>query len=284
MRIDARHFDGADGPVVFGPYVGEFGHEVRAWLSYLNAWIRQLEPSRITVLHRPSSGGLYDHLGVAKSCCEDTFEASEFLSTNSDDVFNRTLDAAGEGTVVYPPRGSAGMSIRKDRTHLGEPKSPRVHNPIVGIFARNRAHRPQHNYQLWNEVVEDLATRMPTASFWAIGVSDMNRPIRNTEDHRVSRGDGAARRVMRCISMCDLIVGESSGGMHLACAMSRPSMVFGEARVERRYYSDQHPSVPVRFIGDTRPQPHNVAREAHRVLAAAQGDEKWMRYLAQWRR
>jgi hypothetical protein len=148
----------------------------------------------------------------------------------------------------------------------------------IGVIARDRAFAPDRNYPdpMWEEALANLQRRLDDAGvdyhIRFLGAQGHVRAFEGTRRYDMRTAPNEITNFIDEISQCNLILGESSGGMHLALATGQPCVVFGEDRIRPRYHGVNWHDAPLHFIGSTRPGPAIVARQTHRMIAALAGD------------
>ena len=291
---------------VFGPYVGEFGHEVRGWSPMIRAWMQEHECDNVVIVAYEGREPLYQEaIGAGAEFLPIPTDLIRAYDVNADcmGLLGPHTEGAMDKLQSYVDRSLAesfGEHVRFDHKHprgglgwacevadhgipihFGLPDPPQVvagEPVVVGIIARGREYCPHRNYKGWEQVVENIRKRMgDQARIVCLGATTENLFIDGADtDARVTPYRLAA--CLKSFEPCHVIVGESSGGMHLALAAARNCVVFGEARVHRRYINDNWHRVPLRFIDGLAPAPEIIGREVHRMVAGLGGDDRYQNW------
>jgi hypothetical protein len=295
--------------VIYGPYVGEFGWEVHAWAPHVCTDIslhaeeghterriivcpvgsealysRAVEHgAELFTINRPegvsaewmslSPNSPTDAIVAIKSEIEARFGAVRYHepqpgSKYAQDITDNRVDSPRHDYSVSGPHGP------DESKYLGPgKKSQKI---VIGVVARGRKDLGQErNFAGWDELVLSLRNRMPGCEVRSLGTEAGNRHFGEI-DLRTYPDAGLfitnARR-------CHLLVGESSGTMHLAVAAGVPSVVFGPDRGRERYRRDNVCGVPMMFIPSTEPNPVIVARQVHRLIQTLRGSNEYINQL-----
>ena len=229
--------------VVFGPYLGELGHEVRAWAPYVRHCISELPKGQTPiVISKPGHSVLYP-TGV-RYIPFDLIELrpSDFMATS---VIPSALDlrritdmqdAIGQtGNVfqqIQPGRSSAyalGLQPRKSFQLLIPPPSQNQYR--VGVFVRDKqdvgADR-NLGREFWNEAIEYVIPKMlGELHFIFMGQTPGNlvladfEPLRSEPrrcwcSNQHGSGEYSLGDTVHALRLVNVVWGESSGPMHLA--------------------------------------------------------------------
>lgn len=288
---------------VFGPFLGEFGHEVRGWSPYIRAQIQANPGDNIVIFAYEGREPIYQEaIGAGAVFVPMALDFLQDLKVNPDcmgvigpekeaayarsrqflDNFMTRTYPGHQFDLVEPKDGMRYAMARAAEgvpIHFGLADPPEATKPvIIGIVAR---HRQEPNYvgrnyptEKWEQVVRVINRRLgPEVAIRSIGADKVNRHIDGTQNCLTTMDN--VRGVLEAMEKCHMVVGESSGGMHLALAAARPCVVFGESRVHQRYIKDNWFKAPLHFTEGLRPDPFVIGREVNRMIAGLRGVEKW---------
>lgn len=228
--------------VVFGPYMGELGHEVRTWAPYCQALMQTMpEGTKFYAISWPGRGVLYP--GCSFFGWQPPQGVPEWMTLQHNRQFNWDWikDRFPYDQIYMPnPGGKAALAAYPKAKFMGVGVTPWKPKPIerITVFARNRKDLgTNRNYPHWDRVVQLLHNRWPTAALVAAGTTQGNWKPAGTMDLRWPFEDpqsleGAAKAIARS----DLVIGESSGPMHFALSIcGRPISVLCKPGIAARY-------------------------------------------------
>ncbi|MHA2427216.1 MAG: glycosyltransferase family 9 protein [Candidatus Hermodarchaeia archaeon] len=219
------------GKLFAGPFVGEFGWELFAWQAWLRKHVRQHDYKEVVVATRPERFFFYEDF------------ATHFVS-----VVPRGGQACmchyngGRVPKIQAFRGyrKIAPSERRSDKHSGRfikwgQKKPECAYDLL-LHCRSRTHRPDSNWAIkkWEALVAQFrsfriaAIGTLGAAFCPAGVVDLRGiPLKDLVDVMASS---------------DLLVGPSSGPMHLGSLCGIPHLVWsGESRNKPRYEKRWNP-------------------------------------------
>lgn len=239
----------------FGPWIGEFGWELMAWQAWCRQESRKYDKSYACSF--PDMAPLYS-------------DFAEFIPHHHP---ARALDWRDISKVDYEiPEGAEHIKPVKTYRLGGEfirfgEKMGDSHDIL--IHARNISRSSGKNYsrRYWSEIVGCLEDRYAIS---CIGTTD-DMWIENAAD---MRGFPLAL-LMNVMANSRLVVGQSSGVMHLASLCGTPHIVWGDSRtyfgetLEKRYKETWNPlNTPVEYIYDDnwQPKPEHVIEAIERWM------------------
>lgn len=260
-------------PIIFAPYLGEFGHAILTWAGYVAMRCRDM-PHRTRFVCAPEGTQELYRDALATGAKWVGFQwppdapPSNWLSLEKKAdqwhamILRRCFGDEIDADLVFPEPGREAFDALWNMAGV-DPVRVRTQSPsvpgCVGIMARDRAFAPQRNApdDWWASAVARLSdSGLGVVSLGTVGG---NRFISGTLDRRQVSGAGA---VAAMIAQCSVVVGESSGGMHLAAAVGRPCVVFGEPHAEGRYRRQEALSgMPVAWVDGLAPDPRRVVSE-----------------------
>jgi ADP-heptose:LPS heptosyltransferase len=221
-------FLGAAGPrrplLFAGPWVGEFGWELMNWQALLRALRPRYE--RVIVAARESSRALYDGL------CDEFVPHEVRGQANAHVVFDianpeelrRILAAVPAGADHLPPLAYVPAEAQAF-VRLGDPGRAPAGIDVL-VHARGRESVPGRNWSVgkWTE----LADALGRAGFrvGAVGLASDTLGLPDVADFR----DRPLGGVMDLMAAAKLVVGPSSGPMHLASLCGAPHLVWTDRR------------------------------------------------------
>ena len=257
---------------VAAPFVGEFGWEVAMWAPWLR-WMRN-EHRTVTfdVLCKPGHQALYADFAtrvipvkempdILQVDCANAFVRVNGRLRREDYVewVKRELEGHKTGTVkkgrVYTPldiyydwNGGRPPILRQriDVPYGSDAKI--VKKPFIAVHARAHQKQPDRNWlprEKWDELMDELDGEQVIA----IGALGHSLCPRGAMDLRGRPLGG----VMDLLSQCRVIVGPSSGPLHLANACRVPVVWWsGNQKDEERYATAWNPyHLPNRRVGVT---------------------------------
>ena len=217
MRPGFLHSGLRSNTLFAGPWVGEFGWELLGW----QAWIRKLAPGyeKVIVCARESSRALYEEFchefiphtisGVANthSCLME-----------STDELARVLSQVPAGADFLAPRKYV-PAYEQEFVRLGKPSDAGVD---VLIHARGRSFTAQRNWEVdrWESLVKHFLSEGLRVG--AVGMSSATLDVSGVEDFR----DQPLADTLDCMASARLMLGPSSGPMHMASLCGTPHLVW----------------------------------------------------------
>ena len=210
-----------------GPWVGEFGWELMNWQGF----IRALRPyyEHITVCAREPSAALYD------DCCDEFISHNIQGQPNAHVIFDvknpdelwRVLDLVPAQSDHLKPLRHVPIEAQ-DFIRYGGAQTI-TDTPDILVHARGNPLTADRNWSKdkWN----DLICRLYRAGFKVgqIGISGSTIELEGADDYR----DRPLDETMSRIATAQIVIGPSSGPMHLASLCGTPHLVW----TDRRTYS-----------------------------------------------
>ncbi|MFI4881793.1 MAG: hypothetical protein ACIAQU_04330 [Phycisphaerales bacterium JB064] len=254
--------------VVFGPYVGEFGWEVRAWAPHVYARVVRMrvagDQTPVTIIAKEGSRALYEPALALKGvefCTREDWpkEPAEYMHLHHPGAQRAWEERLDEQTsllkiaAIRPKPGLAfAESCLEDIKKHGYEANPTTQSGyMIAICRRDRADlAPERNYQRWDDLRDHL---VDTA----------------TPHNWVSK-------TWSCVALDDLrsapvAVGESSGPMHLAITAGVPIVTWGKPGTREKYEHDNWHGVPMRIIDGLQPEPQAIADAVADLLEEVSG-------------
>ena len=263
--------------VIVGPWVGEFGWELFSWQAYCRAISRKYDV--VVAISRPGNEYLYSDFcdyyvpyspppGISDShshSAVNSFDMQEFLkATVPIDVLQSAawswLQPSKIGNPPYDHwraevniQGFGGI-IPEYKLYRGTAQDSNCH---VVFHARNRQIRKNDNWSIdnWNELqrhVEELGLNVA-----CIGTKTESSHITGALDFR----EKPLEEVCGLLRTADVIVGPSSGPMHLASLSGCPQVVWTSNPKQNysRYKYTWNPfCVDMEMIENDSPTPQEV--------------------------
>ena len=227
-----------DNSKVFPPWHGEFGWEIMSWVPQLRLQSQGCE--KVTVTSFEGMAPLYEDF------------ATEFKSHGQ----------SGRG-LKYPKKYRPAGLYHK----YGRPEECEFFFDCL-IHARGISRKSSINYKRWDELMAIVNKNVPATCACVGSKSDLK--IGMMPD---MRGLGL-QKLMNLISRARLVVGVSSGLMHLAAACGTDIVVWGDRRtyfgetLEKRYKMTWNPfNVRVGWLyGDNfQPEPELIAEQIKEI-------------------
>lgn len=224
--------------ITFIPWYGELGWEIMSWAPFCRKIAMEYDSVMISSFEgmRP----LY------------TDFATEFLPHN------------GQSRGLKYPKMYRSKGIYR---RYGRPENAQICQDIL-IHGRGIRRKNSINYRQWPELVKQFMALPETLGF--IG-SELDQYVPGCIDFR---GIGL-QKLMDRIAAAKLIIGCSSGIMHLAAACGTDIVVWGDSRtyfsetLEQRYKITWNPfNVKVGWIkaDDWQPEPEEIIRKIEQIL------------------
>ena len=237
-----------DKEIIAGPWVGEFGWELFAWQGYLRA-IKEKYNTRMVIICSEKSKYLYQDFA-------DEFIFFDPPPTGLSDSFYRAgYDFSKQNLIKIigsdrsefswlPPRriGFPPKTSWKEELAIGPfqvaPKyimfkSDQKYDYDIVAHARNRKLRNQDNWPSykWDSLLEMLSKKYKVA---CIGTKEHSLGPPGAVDHRGCN----LEETIQVISSSKLVIGPSSGPMHLASLCGVPHLVWGSRQMSQTRYED----------------------------------------------
>lgn len=242
--------------VFFGPWYGELGWELHTWQAYCRAEAKKFD--KVYVSSFASMEPLYWDF------------ANEFIPHRHP---SRALDWRDISAIDYDMPDGIDVHIKphkqyrvQDQNFIQFGDEP-IHVFACLVHARNIRKGSGKNYPqvLWEELVESLPGRVASVG------TDSDLHVKGTEDLRGI----PLNALMNYMAGSQLVVGQSSGVMHLAALCGTSLVVWGDARtyfgetLEQRYKETWNPlGARVIYVFDDawQPPPQEVVKAVRAVL------------------
>lgn len=246
MKIE-NHKSQIENSITFPAWYGEFGWEIMTWAP----WCRRQAQGHDQVI-------VTSFAGMAPLYADF---ATEFRPNGQT---ARSLN--------YPKH------YHVDGLHhrYGRPEQVAYHFDVI-IHARGVARKRAINYRRWR-VLADLLMQRRLSFAWVGGIEDTAEP-----DCGFDLRHFDLRMLMDVIAASKVVIGVSSGIMHLAAACGTDLIVWGDRRtyfgetLETRYKATWNPNnVRVGWIDadDWQPEPQRIIEEIERMFTYGTADER----------
>lgn len=247
--------------LVAGPYLGEFGCELFCWQAHLR-WLSK-QHDKTYVVCRKDHEVLYEDFAITDSLpyssCASKWETPDIhmVHAHNSIPYGKKMSHAKLTKIGFYNQSFVKYGLSSAAEDCAE------NDVDVVIHARARGMvRPKDN---WPEAhYEDLARRLIKKDFKVAFIghpkaSAFPRGLKGICDDR--RGENL-RSVIDTIASAKVVVGTSSGPMHLAALCGTALVVFSGPENYNRYKEHWNPfKVPVDFPpGDWRPVPEDAYR------------------------
>jgi len=207
-----------------GPWLGEFGWELLNWQPFL----RWLAPAydNVIVSCRPGTEALYDDFahGFSPHNVRGVSETNTMLSVDTPDALARALSAVPSG-ADHLQRVGWQPDARKVFIPYGD-HDPGLATDVL-FHPRGRGFGAGRNWdaEKWAVLLDALCGQGLRVG--CIGLSNATLPLRGDWiDYR----DRPLAETMNIIASTRLVIGPSSGPMHLASLCRTPHVVWTDAR------------------------------------------------------
>ncbi len=200
-----------------GPYAGELGWELMSWQGYIR---RQSKNYEQTIVCAPSGHeALYSDFATRYIPFDVTgVKDCWWIANNTDVVKAKQEELRAMGTKYIAPVKAIKL-YDQDFIKYGTPNT----EPRYDILMHARmpiGKRPNHSWQLenWNRLAQVL--RLGNLRLGCIGTEAY--PVLGTADFRKA----PLRRLMNLMASAALVIGPSSGPLHLASLCGTPHFVW----------------------------------------------------------
>ena len=235
--------------IVAGPWVGEFGWELFAWQGYLRA-IKEKYNTRMVIVCSEKSKLLYEdfadefvYFEPPEAGQSDSFYMQGY-HFSKENLF-KILGHRDSNFSWLPPRriGYPPATSWNEEVPIGpftvKPKYIMLANQgyqckyDIVIHARNRKLRSNDNWSLenWRSLLGLLAQKYKVA---CIGTREQSLHVNDTVDYRGCE----LSKTVDIIKSSRLVLGPSSGPMHLASLCGTPHLVWGSREMSKTRYED----------------------------------------------
>jgi len=205
-----------------GPWLGEFGWELLNW----QAFIRALRPryKSIVVCSRPSSEALY--ADVADPFIPHTISARPNchagVQIQHAEALQEILNQVPEDADHLLPLGYI-PSAEQTFIRYGDQNASSSDVLVHARYLEKSAHRNWAE-EKWSDLIAQLTDEGATVG--AIGLSGGSLNVSGVEDFR----DRPLTETMNLLASAKVVVGPSSGPMHLASLCGTPHVVWADRR------------------------------------------------------
>jgi hypothetical protein len=233
-----------------GPILSEFGWELMELQGYVRKQAEGFE--RVLVWTRPGREFLY--AGIATMVythdikCVSTDHRAHVI--HNPDGHDATIESIDEQKAYLKKRGyeiidceipSPDLRFREQFADHGLQSFAKLgrRQPRIVVHMRNKKHvdNSERNYppELWERIIDGLRHRGPIA---AIGTTAEALCLDRCEDYR----DIAGEALCDLLANADIVIGPSSGPMHLASLCNAPHVTWTDkASTKRRYIDGWNP-------------------------------------------
>jgi len=222
-------------------FTGELGHELMSWQSYVRALSRKYD--KTIVITRPLNGALYTDFAdeihyytpstnkANHSKCVDDMPENYYEQFEYDDIIpaNSTIAKWLPGRGVWINRKFFLKGMMPEWRKFGKIGAAEKHDIIFHCRSTNKLNSSRRNYPAdkWLDLVDSLRG----LKMACIGTEDASLWLPGTDDYR---GVGL-QRVMDLMANARLVVGSSSGPLHLASLCGAPHLVISDKINRLRY-------------------------------------------------
>ena len=242
--------------LLFGPYMGELGHEVRTWAPYVRTLVVRAKKkdiyTRCIAISWLGRNLLYPGCMFMNY---DSWKAPNWMMHNPPMLGTMWAKEQYKPDEWYQPEPGGRAALGKyPKTYFRvcKPWKPTRYLKSIVLFARDRQDGvgPDRNYPHWEEVVCQLRDQFPRLNIVSAGLLRGNEHIKGTRDVRVSALSPSLDAARYHIARASLVLGESSGTMHFALAMcGRPVCLICKPSGAKRYTEqDNWWNVPCRVL------------------------------------
>lgn len=225
-----------------GPWVGEFGWELFCWQGYVRKQAKKFKHT--TVICEPGHEALYEDFATEiiihdPQCSEkNMWDCDKYEPVTWGIEYDTYLDPR-QGLVHYSTNGDLPKSFKNQEfVELGGRGVG--YRYVIHARSTKKLGTKYRNWTRWERLVNLLDGNV--ASIGSLTGSDH---IKGTEDLRGL----PLKDTIKTLSNSFMMLGPSSGPMHLATLCGLPQVVWGDKRNVRRYKQDWNPfNVPVNYI------------------------------------
>jgi hypothetical protein len=213
--------EGAGRPVLFLPFVGEFGHEIMSHVRMVHFH----RASRKVVCCRPGCEVLYPSADEYVADWADPIADKDRVGTFRDRVI-RWPNLVARYPDHYAFR-AGGLTFEQELYCIEHQRRIEFRPKLRGLSAdvvfgvRNRAFAPDKNWPHWQPLAH--AVTGAGFTFAVIGARDTAQDLDGQLAHS---GDLDTDAAIELLQNCRLFVGTDSGGAHLASTIGAPMLVF----------------------------------------------------------
>ncbi len=207
-----------------GPWVGEFGWELMHWQGFVRKLSRDYKKTVVSC--RPGNEALYADF------CSDFIlhtirgiaECNQAHAMENPEELQRVLALVPDGADVLKPLGFQPLS-RQEFIRYGNPKNEAAFDIV--IHPRGRSFGGDRNWSAenWEQLISEL--QKSGLTFVCVGLKSATLDLKsNLVDFR----DQPLSRTLDLMSAAKLVIGPSSGPMHLASLCGTPHLVWTDTK------------------------------------------------------
>jgi hypothetical protein len=222
-----------DKVLLAGPWVGEFGWELFCWQAHVRRLSKDYKETY--VISRPGHGILYADFAskfyefdpkswkTNMNECEDGIDPKSLIdSIEYDDYLSGRyfMDISYDGLVYKDNKGHFGKQIFHKYTGNEAPFDDNVKTYDLLLHPRNKPTGADRNWDAWRwqQLVDELQGKYTMA---VIG-NDQAYSVKGADDLRGI----SLHSLVKHINQCGMVVGPSSGPMHLASLCGKKHLVW----------------------------------------------------------
>jgi len=249
------HNNQKNGTLLVGPWIGEFGWELFTWQGYIRSIAHEYE--NIIIASRAGNELLYEDfmseyvsIVVPENALSDSWFCRGLPADFGDKLisninFDVRIPAQSIGFLYYP-NGNPALSTEFLNQKFIKYKSDTLDKDFdILIHPRNKNLGNNRNWskENWQKLVNLL---VKTYTIGIIGNHEAFQ-LDNAEDCRKI----SIRDTVSLMNRTKLVVGQSSGPLHLASLSGTPHLVWSEEANRNRYFKYWNPfQTPVYFYSE----------------------------------
>ena len=245
-----------------GPFIGEFGWELMCWQAHLRHLSRQ--GAEIVVGVHPNHYALYDDFARGFYPFVSTLKPNAMTAEGADWDNYRSLVPEGfewlrPVDVTLENRGGCFVTVPQQHRSFADPSEPKRYD--LCIHARNRTTNGERNWQHWEKFMRRIT---PIWKVVSIGTPKEALAYNRGHDFRGL----PLHDVITVMNQSKLVLGPSSGPMHLAALCEVPHLVWsGSPKDQARYAEVWNPFGTKNVLLDTwQPTVDEVMEWTHALI------------------
>jgi ADP-heptose:LPS heptosyltransferase len=210
-----------------GPWVGEFGWELFCWQGHVRSLALQYDKTAVAC--KPGHEALYEDFADKIILYEPTSHDTNMFMCEGENgnclqgKYDCTHYLGGHFNIGFPienPEASSDAFKQQLFKRYGEKNPENAYDIIIHARATNKGGSDYRNYPIerWN----DLISKMDANKIACIGTTHAALHIDGTEDLRGK----SIKDLTNILASSQVIVGPSSGPMHLATLCGCPQVVW----------------------------------------------------------
>lgn len=255
--------------LIAGPWVGEFGWELFGWHGFIRTLSKRFD--KVICISRPSMEHIYsDFCSKFISYDPGNGIGNSYLYNGRPYKDNFHKQFVGEDDEWLSPCHLYyywGSPIEVAQFGILDPTFVKFGTNCYGydiaIHARNRKHRSDENWSVekWNKLANHLSK---DHSIVSIGSKAEAMHINGTIDKR----DVPIKELCDIFRSCNLVVGPSSGPLHLASLSLCPQLVWSKYDMNKdRYHTAWNPfNSEVEYLCDGDPSTKDVLNSLYNLM------------------